>query len=112
MEQEPHIPPIQPADTRDWGRGGSVDALTREMNDQMRGDDLQPALAFFRRIHPVDQSEVLVELSREHRQNLLVALPAESTAATAQPDSRPPGAEPGRFDRRHDAGNERANERG
>lgn len=81
MEQGPHIPFIQPADPRERSRGGSVDALTREMNELMKGGDQQPALSFFRRIHPVDQSEVLVELSREHRQSLLEALPAESTAA-------------------------------
>ncbi len=81
MEQGPHIPFIQPADPRERSRGGSVDALTREMNELMKGGDQQPALFFFRRIHPVDQSEVLVELSREHRQSLLEALPAESTAA-------------------------------
>ena len=81
MDQEPHIPPIEPSDPRDWGRGGSVDALTREMNQLFRGEGMQPALSFFLRIHPVDQSEVLVELSREHRESLLKTLTAESTAA-------------------------------
>ncbi len=80
MEQGPHLPFFQPVDPREQSRGGSVDALTREMIELMKGQDVQPALSFFRRIHPVDQSEVLVELSREHRQTLLEALPAESTA--------------------------------
>ena len=47
----------------------------------MGENDLEAALSFFCRIHPVDQSEVLVELSREDRQKLLSALPAEETAA-------------------------------
>ena len=81
MQQGPHIPFAEPTNPRERSRGGSVDALTREMNQLMRGGDLPQALSFFGRIHPVDQSDVLVELSREYRQNLLVALPAESTAA-------------------------------
>ena len=81
MEQGPHIPFVQSDDLPERSRGSSLDALTREMNELMKGDDLLPALSFFRRIHPVDQSEVLIELSREHCQSLLVALPAESTAA-------------------------------
>ena len=81
MQQGPHIPFAQPADSHGRRVGGSIEALTREMNGLMRGDDLESALTFFRLIHPVDQSEVLVDLSREHRQNLLVALPAQGTAA-------------------------------
>ena len=80
MQQGPHLPLIQSADPLEGSRGGLVEALTREMSELMRGDALQPALSFFLGIHPVDQSEVLVELSREHRQSLLEALPAESTA--------------------------------
>ncbi len=81
MQQESPIPVSQRVDPRERSRGGSVDAMAREMNDLMRGEDLEPALSFFGRIHPVDQSEVLVGLSRQHRQNLLVALPPENTAA-------------------------------
>ena len=55
--------------------------MTREINELIRGEDLQPTLSFFGRIHPVDQSDILVELSRQHRKILLEALPAESTAA-------------------------------
>ena len=84
MEQRPDIPLIQPADPRERSRGGSVDALTREMNELMTGHDLQPALSFFGRIHPVDQSEVLVELSRQYRESLLEALPTENTAAIVE----------------------------
>ena len=81
MEQGPHIPFVQPDGPPEPIRGGAIDALAQEM-DQLMGDvDLGPALSLFLRIHPVDQSDIIVELPREHRQKLLEALPAESTAA-------------------------------
>lgn len=81
MEQGPNLPFVQLVDPREGNRGGSVDAMTREMNELMGEEDLQPALSFFGRIHPVDQSDILVELPRLYRKSLLKALPTESTAA-------------------------------
>lgn len=41
---------------------------------------LESALNLFHQLHPSDQSKVLVELDREHRQNLLISLPPTDAA--------------------------------
>jgi magnesium transporter len=51
-----------------------LQALVRETRNLLEQGESETALAFFRQMHPVDQAEVLVGLTRSVKQQLLTAL--------------------------------------
>ena len=61
--------------------GDAVQSLVRETRKLLREGDTGGALAFFNRMHPVDQGEVLVGLAGGRQQELLSALAPTETAA-------------------------------
>ena len=71
-------------ETERAGEERSIEERARELAQQLRqmlaGADRESAVALFNKLRPVDQGEVLMELSREPQQVLLAALPPEETA--------------------------------
>jgi magnesium transporter len=79
MEQQPNTSPEIETTEPDHSRNSQVQALTQETRKLFDAGEGQAALAFFRQIHPADQGEILVELGRERRQQLLTWLTPDET---------------------------------
>lgn len=54
--------------------------LIQQVRDQLDEEHQESALNLFHKLHPSDQSNVLVGLDREQRQNLLISLPPTDAA--------------------------------
>src|SRR5918996_2698080 len=61
-------------------RNNQIQILAQETRRLFEEGEGEAALAFFRQIHPADQGEILVELARESRQELLTWLTPDETA--------------------------------
>ena len=61
-------------------RTSQIQTLAQETRKLFEEGEGEAALAFFRQIHPADQGEILVELARESRQELLTWLTPDETA--------------------------------
>jgi magnesium transporter len=80
MEQQPNPSPEIETTERDHSRNSQVQALAQETHKLFEEGEGEAALAFFRQIHPADQGDILVELAREPRQELLTWLTPDETA--------------------------------
>jgi magnesium transporter len=79
MEQQPNTSPEIEANQPDSSHDHQVQALAQETRKLFESGEDEAALAFFRQIHPADQGEILVELAREPRQELLTWLTPDET---------------------------------
>jgi Mg/Co/Ni transporter MgtE len=80
MEQWPHPPPETETTERDHSRNSQVQVLAQETRKLFEEREGEAALAFFRQIHPADQAQILVELGRGPRQELLTWLTPDEIA--------------------------------
>src|SRR5918999_1716239 len=80
MEQQPNTSPETETTEQDHSRNSQIQALAQEMRKLFEAGEGEAALAFFRQIHPADQGEILIELARGPRHELLTWLTPDETA--------------------------------
>ncbi|HZA21551.1 MAG TPA: CBS domain-containing protein, partial [Dehalococcoidia bacterium] len=80
MEDHPNTPEETHVAEQESSREKLVQALARETRDLLEQGETEPALAFFRQMHPVDQAEVLVGLAQTAKQQLLTELAPDENA--------------------------------